>query len=211
MNRFLILLPTLLFSLALTAQVTEKNKVILSKKLTTVNRTSRINGDTLKLDEKPGVGIVWFDAFRFSEGTIEFDVQGKDVLQQSFVGIAFHGQHDSIYDAVYFRPFNFKAADAVRKSHAVQYISMPGNDWPTLREKHPGQYEQPVSPTPDPNGWFHVKVVVKGNNIKVYVENSATPCLNVNKLNTRKEGLAGVWAGNSSGGAWRNLVISKTP
>jgi len=61
----------------------------------------------------------------FSNGTIEFDVKGKDVQGQSFVGLAFHGLDNSTYDAIYLRPFNFRTEDKLRKIHAVQYISHP--------------------------------------------------------------------------------------
>src|ERR1017187_621430 len=51
----------------------------------------------------------------------------------SGLGIAFHGEDTSTYDAVYFRPFNFNTTDPVRKIHAVQYVSMPDNPWFRLR------------------------------------------------------------------------------
>jgi hypothetical protein len=35
-------------------------------------------------------GIAWLLGVEFSNGTIEVDIRGKDVFQQSFVGIAFH-------------------------------------------------------------------------------------------------------------------------
>src|SRR2546423_9109024 len=40
------------------------------------------------------------------------------------------------------------------------YVSHPTYPWQKLRAEHPGEYEQPVSPAPDPNGWVHVRVVV---------------------------------------------------
>jgi hypothetical protein len=61
----------------------------------------------------------------FSNGVIEFDVKGKNVVQQSFVGVAFHHQDEKTFDAVYFRPFNFSNPDTARRRRAVQYISMP--------------------------------------------------------------------------------------
>jgi len=45
----------------------------------------------LRLSAQPGDGIAYVEGVEFANGTIEFDVRGKDVLQQSFVGIAFHG------------------------------------------------------------------------------------------------------------------------
>src|SRR5512144_1308061 len=76
----------------------------------------------LKLDARAGDGVAWWPDATLGDGTIEVDLRGKDVLQQSFLGVAFHGVDDKTFDAIYFRPFNFKADDAARRSHAVQYV-----------------------------------------------------------------------------------------
>ncbi len=114
----------------------------------------------LRLSESPGDGVAYLRGIELGNGTIEFDLKGKDVQGQSFVGVAFHGVDSSTYDAIYFRPFNFKAEDPARRSHAVQYISHPTYTWQKLRAERPGIFEQPVNPAPDPNAWFHVRVVV---------------------------------------------------
>ncbi len=80
----------------------------------------------------------------FSNGAIKFDVKGKNVVQQSFVGFAFHRQDEKTYDAIYFRPFNFTSTDTARRLRSVQYISMPGYSWEKLRETFPGKYENKV-------------------------------------------------------------------
>src|SRR5262245_33829334 len=68
---------------------------------------------------KPGQNVVWLDGMDFKEGTIEFDAKGKSAPpQSSFVGVAFRVVDAKTRDAVYFRPFNFRATDPVRKSHA---------------------------------------------------------------------------------------------
>src|SRR5690349_6363136 len=100
---------------------------LLSKnKLTIINRkVSSVNDPQHKgihLDEADGNGIVWLQDVTFSSGTIVIDLQGRDLLQRSCIGVAFHVVNDSTYDAVYFRPFNFHSTDPVRKIHAVQYI-----------------------------------------------------------------------------------------
>ncbi|HYS71748.1 MAG TPA: hypothetical protein VEM95_04935, partial [Thermoplasmata archaeon] len=77
----------------------------------------------LRLGESPGDGVAYLEGIEFANGTIELDVKGKDVPQQSFVGVAFHGVDGTTYDAIYFRPFNFKAEDPARRIRAVQYIS----------------------------------------------------------------------------------------
>ena len=87
----------------------------------------------LRLDERPGDGLAEWPDVEFSDGTIEFDVRGKDVFQQSFVGIAFHGAGGA-FDAVYLRPFNFRASDPMRRSHALQYVSLPAYDWEKIAQ-----------------------------------------------------------------------------
>jgi hypothetical protein len=114
----------------------------------------------LRLDAREGDGVAWWPDVQFGNGTIELDIRGKDVLQQSFVGVAFHGVDATTLDAVYFRPFNFRSDDPARRSHAVQYVSHPAYTWNKLRTERPNQFEQPVAPPPDPNQWFHARVVV---------------------------------------------------
>src|SRR5205809_435072 len=58
-------------------------------------------------------GIAYLAGVELANGTIACDLRGKDVPQQSFVGLAFHGVDGTAYDAIYFRPFNFRAQDPV--------------------------------------------------------------------------------------------------
>jgi hypothetical protein len=161
--------------------------------------------------DKKGIsftGIAWLKDVNFSNGTIEIDLRGKDVMQKSFIGIAFHGVDTTTYDAIYFRPFNFLSGDPVRKIHAVQYISQPDFPWDRLRDEHNGVYEKAVTPAPSPTDWFHARIEVKESQITVYVNNAPTPSLTVNKLNTRKEGMIGIW-NEGLNGDFANLVIKK--
>jgi hypothetical protein len=161
----------------------------------------------LRLDERQGDGLAWWPDLMFAAGTIEFDVRGKDVAQQSFVGLAFHGLDTQTFDAIYFRPFNFKSTDAARRAHGVQYISHPAFPWEKLRADRPGQFEKEVSPPPDPNDWFHVAVVVQHPRVRVFVNGLKTPSLEVNQLSDRKRGWVGFWVGNGSGGSFANLSV----
>jgi hypothetical protein len=142
----------------------------------------------------------------FSTGSIDIDLRGKDVFQQSFLGIIFHGVDSVTYDAVYFRPFNFRSADTLRRKHSVQYMSEPDYPWDTLRKMHPLIYENAVTPAPAAIAWFHAHIVVDKNWVKVYVNKSATPSLVVKKLNTRTNGLIGIMNDGLSGD-FANLVI----
>jgi hypothetical protein len=161
----------------------------------------------LHLSEGPAEGAVYLEGVEFANGTIELDIRGKDVQGQSFVGVAFHGVDSSTYEAIYFRPFNFRVADSTRHAHAVQYISQPDHPWQKLRAEHPGMYENVVNPAPDPNGWFHARVVVAGSQVRVFVDGATEPSLVVTRLSERSKGLVGVWVGNGSGADFANLTI----
>lgn len=183
------------------------------KKLTIVNRKASLERDASKdyivVNEDLEEGLVWLDGISFSEGTIEIDLKGQDVFQHSFLGIAFHGENDSTFDAVYFRPFQFQTADSVRKTRGVQYVSLPKNTWQVLREKHPGVYEKTVQPAPDPNNWFHAKMVVRKNTLQVYVDDSPAPCLTVDLIGKREGGRIALYTADRSGGSFTNLSIKR--
>lgn len=180
---------------------------LLQKKYTVFNRTISPGTETgsIHLSDAEGEGHAWLNHTKLINGTIEVDIKGKDKLQSSFVGIAFHGLNDSTFEAVYFRPFNFRSTDPVRKLHAVQYIAAPKFGWEKLRNEFPGKYEQPISPTPDPNEWFHARITVDSKNIKVYVNGNATPSLVVEPLVHTSGTLIGLWT--DSDGDWKNLKI----
>jgi hypothetical protein len=159
------------------------------------------------LNEADNEGIAWINGQSFAYGVIEFDIRGKDLLQKSFVGIAFHGLNDTAYEAIYFRPFNFRSTDPARKTHAVQWVASPQYDWSKLRTEFPNKYEQPVSPAPDPNDWFHARIVVDSKKISVYVNNNSSPSLVVEPLVPLRGKQIGYWVGNGSAGDWKNLTI----
>ena len=174
--------------------------------LWTLHNRELITDDVVHLDGKPGDGLLWLNESMFANGLIELDIKGKDERGKSFVGLAFHGLNDSIYDVIYFRPFNFESPD--RNGHSVQYISHPEYTWHKLRKEHPEQYENPVIPVPDPADWFHVAIIVDYPDVKVFVDNSDEPSLTIKQLSSRKEGWIGFWVGHNSEGYFRNLKIT---
>jgi hypothetical protein len=162
----------------------------------------------VRFDKQPGVAVAWLNSVEFREGTIELDIKGEDKAQESFVGVAFRVVDEEQHDAVYFRPFNFKSADAARKIRAVQYVSHPQFPWHRLRKESPGKYEKAVNPVPDPNGWFHARVVAEARKIRVFVNDAKEPCLVIEELSDRKGGKVGLWVGDGSGGEFANLKIT---
>ncbi len=166
------------------------------------------NKEAFQLTVEGGNGFAWLTGETFTNGTIELDLKGKDMLQQSFIGIAFHAVDEKQFDVVYFRPFNFRAEDPVRKIHAVQYASGPDYGWERLRKEHNGQYEKAIEPAPDPNEWFHAKIVVDAPHISVYVNGNSTPSLVVDQLQNRGTGKIGLWQDGPMPADFANLVIS---
>jgi hypothetical protein len=160
------------------------------------------------MSEKAGVGIAWITGSDFAQGAIEADVRGRDVLQQSFVGLAFHGRDDNGYEAVYLRPFNFRADDPVRRQHAVQYMAAPEYDWPRLRQQFPGQFEHPVDASLSPTDWVRLRIVVNDRTVQVYAGTGKSPALEVQKLGGLQRGLIGLWVGNNSDGDFADVRVT---
>lgn len=175
----------------------------------TLSTATEDGRQVFRLDGKPEDGVAWWPATSgFATGTIELDLRGRNVPQGSFVGVAFHGTDATTYEAVYFRPFNFRTGDAARRQRAVQYVSHPAHPWPVLREQHPGVFEKPVVPPPDPDGWFHATVRVERDAVKVFVDRAASPALEVKRLTDRPSGWVGLWVGNGSPGDFANVRIT---
>ena len=166
------------------------------------------NPDAVHVNKKAEPGIVWLEGSDFAEGTIEVDVRVRDVFQQSFVGIAFHGQNDNVYEALYVRPFNFRAVDPVRHEHAVQYMALPDYDWPRLRQQFPDEFESSIDPSIVPTDWVHLRITVKGKTIQAYVGPVPSPTLQVRKLGQHDRGMIGLWTGNGSDGDFAHLRIA---
>jgi hypothetical protein len=153
-------------------------------------------------------GVAWVEGSDFRTGTIEVDIRGQESLGQTYVGVAFHRKSDGSYEAVYLRPFNFRASDPARRQHAVQYISLPDYDWPRLREDFPEQFENPVDPSLEPTGWVRLRVVVDAHKLQIFVGGVTQPTLEVRKLGELDGGQVGLWVGNDSGGDFANLVVT---
>jgi hypothetical protein len=193
------------------AQSFDLTTLLAAGKLRAVNRNvARLVGDRsgVHVSEGANAGVVWIDGSDIAEGTITVDVRGRDVVQRSFLGVAFHRQDDKTYEAVYLRPFNFRATDSERHQHAVQYISLPEFDWPKLREQFPEEFENPVDASVSPTDWVTLRLVVQREKIQIFVGSAAVPALEVRKLGTLTHGQVGLWVGNGSDGDFANLRVT---
>ena len=175
-----------------------------------------VNREATKIPDRNGVrlsagsgnGVAWVEGTDFRSGTIEVDVRGREEMGQNFVGVAFHRKDDNTYEAVYLRPFNFRATDPIRRQHAVQYITLPEFDWPRLRRDFPEEFENPVDASIEPTDWVKLRVVVEGGRVQIYVGPVKEAALEVRKLGQLYSGQVGLWVGNLSGGDFANLVVT---
>jgi len=152
-------------------------------------------------------GLALTGVSSFTTGSVEIDLKGKNVKLKSFLGVAFNVIDDKTFEAIYFRPFNFKATDEFR-DRAVQYIAWPDNIWEKLRKSQPGKFEAAITPVPDPHEWFHARIEIGETRVQVYVNGSKTPCLSVDRLATAQIGRpVALWV-DVSDGFYANMIIT---
>src|SRR3954471_15872121 len=106
----------------------------------------------------------------FGDGTIEFDV---NTIGRGSPGIAFRQKDDDNFELLYLRPD--PACPAFRA--CVQYT--PQTHGVSLWDLFP-QY-QTRAPLRE-NGWNHIKIVVSGRRMNVYVNDAPSPTLEVGRL-----------------------------
>ncbi len=106
----------------------------------------------------------------FSDGTIEFDV---NTIGRGAPGIAFRQQDEGNFELLYLRPD--PACPAFRA--CIQYA--PQTHGVLLWDLFP-QYEN-RAPLRE-NGWNHIKMVVSGRRMNVFVNDATSPTLEVGRL-----------------------------
>lgn len=182
--------------------------LVADKNVVPINRTMAVADDALYLRPSPDAGFVWIPALEFTEGVMDVELRGRNATGQSFVGLAFHAKDAETYDAVYVRPFNFQSEDPVRRKRAIQYISIPGHDWPELRSDFPGKYEAAIDPKPKPDEWCKLRLIIRGAQLEAFVNGAQKPALRVELLNKRLKGKVGLWVGNNSDGWFRSFRVT---
>lgn len=180
---------------------------VLNRKATIVKEGSLI---FLKLSQDKGEGLVWLPESKFQNGILSVRMRGKNVVQQSFVGIAFNGQNDSTFEAVYCRPFNFLATDSVRKIHAIQYIAHPIYTWKKLREERNAEFEKEIINPPNPDSWFTLTIRVDSDTVSAFIDSNKTPSLVVKRLTKDSAGKIGLFVGDNSGGDFEIMEVKTT-
>ena len=149
----------------------------------------------------------------FQDGIIEVDLAGEPGPgaaegARGFVGMAFRVAADtSRFECFYLRPTNGRAEDQVRRNHSAQYISKPGFPWPFLRKNFPEKYETYVDLVA--GEWTKVKIEVRGEKARLYVNGVEQPTMLVNDLKQgQSKGAVALWIGTGTVAHFSNVRIS---
>lgn len=186
-------------------QFQNANLDVVNREIVTANNSK----NTLLLNRKKGDGIAILKDVNFDKGIIELEFKGENNPQKSFIGIAFNIQNDSVYEAVYFRPFNFQSDEKIRREHSIQYIYKPEFEWRFLRTKYEGQFEAEYPRQPSPDDWFKIRVKIDDEKVFIYDQETNVELLSVKRLTKQVSSRIGLWTGYNSKGAFRNLKFKK--
>lgn len=209
------ILSTLLSSLLLGSMNIKAQTIKLDKDRISPNQVSmsfeRIMGkealrvvkdSTIQQVDEPT--FVRLNGVDFTNGTIEVKVLSRLLKNapetaRGFIGIAFRiNEANSSYESIYIRPTNGRADDQVRRNHSIQYYSYPDYKFDRLRKEAPERYESYADMTL--NEWITMRIVVNGQEAKLYLNDAKQPALLVKDL---KHGVGAATAGRSGGvGLW---------
>ena len=118
-----------------------------------------------KFDDYKAGSIAYPAGLDFADGIIEADLawSGKG---GGYIGIAFRMKDVYHYDVVYFRPGYSGTINAVQYMPEKKAVF---NWWNYEADKYQAKATLPM------HRWFHVKVVVKGSQMQVFIDNKAKP------------------------------------
>lgn len=184
---------------------TADNLTVVNRQIVDLNEEE----NSFSLNNQLGDGLAIINDLEFESGSLRLEIKGEDVQGKSFVGIAFNVQNDSTYEAVYFRPFNFRSQEQIRREHAMQYIYHPKNTWYYLRENFEGKYEAEFPRQPEPNDWFEVVINIDPDRVFVYDVNTQQELLRVDRLSEQVSNKVALWTGHDSKGWFRNLRVGE--
>ncbi|MDP9081117.1 MAG: hypothetical protein M3O71_27175 [Bacteroidota bacterium] len=153
---------------------------------------------TRKIQNYKGASVAYPKSLKFKDGIIEMDI-ASPVGKNGFMGFAFRIKDAHHYETLYFRPGSSGTINA------VQYMpekKAEFNWWEYEADKYQSKATLPLT------AWFHVKAVVKGPEIAVFLNNQPKPVMVYKNLDpSLKTGSVGFWLGNCSSGAYKNLVV----
>lgn len=150
---------------------------------------------------------------KFKDGIIEVKVlsrllPGAHELSRGFIGLAFRINKDnSKFESIYLRPTNARSESQLRRNHSIQYFAYPNYKYHRLRVESPEMYESYTDMTL--NEWITLRIVVKGETARLYINNNDQPSLIINdlKLGSNAQGAIGVFVDVGTEGFFKDMKI----
>ena len=127
---------------------------------------------------------------------------------RGFIGVAFRiDKHNAQFECIYIRPTNGRAEDQLRRNRTPQYFSYPAFKFDRLRKEAPGQYESYADM--GLNEWITIKIEVKDERAKLYLNKGEHPVLIVNDLKhcADASGGIGLWIDIGTDGYFTDLMV----
>lgn len=149
----------------------------------------------------------------FKDGTIEVKLMSTLLsnakpTHKGFIGIAFRiNEENTRFECIYLRPANSRSPNQVQRNHSTQYFSYPDFKFDRLRKDAPEMYESYADM--GLNEWIRVRIKVKGNKAKLYLNKSRQPCLIINDLKhgDNASGAIGLFVDNGTEGYFKDIKI----
>jgi hypothetical protein len=132
----------------------------------------------------------------FQNGIIEVQVLSRLLpdapdYARGFIGVAFRmDESNSMFEGIYIRPTNGRVDDPFRRNHSTQYFSYPDFKFDRLRKEAPGKYESYADI--GLNEWINLKIEVKGEKARLFLNGSEQPILIVNDLKHGPDSSGGI-------------------
>jgi len=170
-----------------------------------------IKDSTVKAADQPT--FVRMNGIDFKNGSIEVSVLSRLLpnapdYARGFIGVAFRiNDSNSKFECLYIRPVNGRANNQIQRNHSIQYFSYPGYDFERFRKEAPGQYESYADM--GLNEWIKLKISVKDNQAKLFMNDNQQPSLIVNDLKhgTDLSGTIGLWVDVGTEGFFSNVKV----
>jgi hypothetical protein len=149
----------------------------------------------------------------FKNGIIEVTVLSKLLdavpnFARGFIGVAFRiDESNSKFEGIYIRPTNGRAEEQSRRNASTQYFSYPDFKFDRFRKEFPGKYESYADM--GLNEWIKIKIEVKDEKAKLYLNGSKQPVLVVNDLKHGADtsGGIGLWVDIGTDGYFTDLRV----
>jgi hypothetical protein len=170
-----------------------------------------VKDSAVKENDEPT--FVRIKGISFKNGTIEVKVLSrllKDApdYARGFIGVAFRiNDSNTRFECIYLRPVNARVDDQVRRNHSMQYYSYPDFKFDRLRKESPEKYESYSDM--EMNKWITIRIIVKGSQARLFLDNNSQPSLIVNDLKhgAAPTGTIGLWVETGTEGFFSNLKV----